>query len=242
MILRTSLTKLLVEKKAPVKGKINVKTNVTIKDIKLSKVKLGTKDQEVLNFTFEYQAGYEPKIAEISFGGELSFLESPEELKKLEAEWKKNKKVKKERMKKGQVAMEFIMTYGWAILVVLAAIAALAYFGVLSPDRFLPEKCQLPSGIACLDSKLSNSGGAVLVVQNSLGFDISNITVTVNGTGCSASSSSPASLNNGAQGTYTVSCSPTSGTRFSGDITFAYTNTDTSLTHSAAGELVKRVE
>lgn len=29
------------------------------------------------------------------------------------------------------------MTYGWAILVVLAAIAALAYFGVLSPDKFL---------------------------------------------------------------------------------------------------------
>ena len=44
--------------------------------------------------------------------------------------------------------MEFLMTYGWAILVVLAAIGALAYFGVLSPDRFLPEKCTLPSGVA----------------------------------------------------------------------------------------------
>ena len=42
-------------------------------------------------------------------------------------------------MKKGQAAMEFLMTYGWAILVVLAAIAALAYFGVLSPARFLPR-------------------------------------------------------------------------------------------------------
>ena len=27
--------------------------------------------------------------------------------------------------------MEFIMTYGWAIIVVLVAIAALTYFGVL---------------------------------------------------------------------------------------------------------------
>ena len=43
--------------------------------------------------------------------------------------------------KKGQAAMEFLMTYGWAILVVLVAIGALAYFGVLSPDRFLPERC-----------------------------------------------------------------------------------------------------
>ena len=45
-------------------------------------------------------------------------------------------------MRKGQAALEFLMTYGWAILVVLAAIAALAYFGVLSPDRFLPENLE----------------------------------------------------------------------------------------------------
>jgi uncharacterized protein (UPF0333 family) len=29
---------------------------------------------------------------------------------------------------RGQAAMEFLMTYGWAILVVLIAIGALAYF------------------------------------------------------------------------------------------------------------------
>jgi len=43
-------------------------------------------------------------------------------------------------MKKSQAAMEFLMTYGWAILVVLVAIAALAYFGVLSPEKFLPDR------------------------------------------------------------------------------------------------------
>lgn len=43
-------------------------------------------------------------------------------------------------MRKGQAAMEFLMTYGWAILIVLAAIGALAYCGILSPDRFLPER------------------------------------------------------------------------------------------------------
>ena len=35
--------------------------------------------------------------------------------------------------KKSQVAMEFLMTYGWAILVVLAAVAALAYFWSSKP-------------------------------------------------------------------------------------------------------------
>jgi len=46
--------------------------------------------------------------------------------------------------KKGQAAMEFLMTYGWAILIVLVAIAALYFMGVFSPP--ISEKClpQLP--------------------------------------------------------------------------------------------------
>ncbi|MBI5391980.1 hypothetical protein HZB00_03170, partial [Candidatus Woesearchaeota archaeon] len=58
-------------------------------------------------------------------------------------------------MKKGQAAMEFLMTYGWAILVVLVAIGALAYFGVLSPSRFLPRSCTIGPGFSCDDAKVS---------------------------------------------------------------------------------------
>lgn len=45
-------------------------------------------------------------------------------------------------MKKVQVAMEFFMAYGWAILVVLAAIGAFFYFNVLdidALDKFRPD-------------------------------------------------------------------------------------------------------
>lgn len=42
-------------------------------------------------------------------------------------------------MKRGQAAMEWLETYGWAILVVLAAIGALAYFGVLTPKGFATD-------------------------------------------------------------------------------------------------------
>ncbi|MDP6139346.1 MAG: hypothetical protein QGI89_04610 [Candidatus Woesearchaeota archaeon] len=59
------------------------------------------------------------------------------------------------KSKKSQAAMEFLMTYGWAILVVLVAIGALAYFGVMSPDKFLPAKCTLPAGVACVDLGLN---------------------------------------------------------------------------------------
>ena len=86
------------------------------------------------------------------------------------------------RNKKGQAAMEFLMTYGWAILVVLAAIAALAYFGVLSPDRFLPEQCTLPSGAACLDFTVGGNTSSpqfTLIIQNSAGFDMGSLAVNL---------------------------------------------------------------
>jgi hypothetical protein len=142
--------------------------------------------------------------------------------------------------KKGQAAMEFLMTYGWAILVVLAAIGALAYFGVLSPDRFLPEKCTLPAGIACLDFRYT--GTAIeMAIQNGAGFDMTGISVAVNGTGCDASDATTApTLTNGQQATYSVTCSPSSG-KFKGAVTFAYTNQETGMAHSKVGEVIVKI-
>lgn len=54
--------------------------------------------------------------------------------------------------RRAQAAMEFLMTYGWAILVVLIVIAALAYFGVLNPGRFQGDQCTVPAPFGCTDS------------------------------------------------------------------------------------------
>ncbi len=54
-------------------------------------------------------------------------------------------------MKKGQAAVEFLMTYGWAMLAVLVMIGALTYYGVLSPSAFLPERCEIVVGFTCAD-------------------------------------------------------------------------------------------
>ena len=36
-------------------------------------------------------------------------------------------------MRRGQTALEYLMTYGWALVVIVIVIAALYYFGVFSP-------------------------------------------------------------------------------------------------------------
>jgi hypothetical protein len=48
---------------------------------------------------------------------------------------KKNSKNTSDKMRKAQQTTEFLMTYGWAILIVLAAIGALLYFGVITPQK-----------------------------------------------------------------------------------------------------------
>lgn len=77
-------------------------------------------------------------------------------------------------MARGQVAMEYLVTYGWAILGLVVAIGALAYFGVLDPSMFIPERCSVPVEFGCEEFKLAppdNAPGtpeAHLILRNNL--------------------------------------------------------------------------
>lgn len=76
---------------------------------------------------------------------------------------------------KAQAALEYLVTYGWAFLVILAAIAALSYFGVLSPKNYMPEKCDFGQQLNCVDQYVDTSGAVVLRFKNDFG---ANITIT----------------------------------------------------------------
>ena len=143
--------------------------------------------------------------------------------------------------KKGQAALEFLMTYGWAILVVLVAVGALAYFGVLSPDKFLPAKCTMPAGLACTDHK-ATATSMVLRIQNSLGYDVT--VDAVKSAGCTALGSQ-GTLANGNAATYTLTCT-NSGSKYNGQANITYTviNPDgtTGIQHNGLGQVTTRIE
>ena len=166
------------------------------------------------------------------------------------------------KTQKSQAALEFLMTYGWAILVVLVAVGALAYFGVLSPDKFLPAKCTLTSGIACIDHRVLATGGAggvgrvTVRLTNSLGYDIDQICVKAGGTagvgsvgcgtypaGASCGASSTETLANGASKTYDIDCGTAlSGSKFNGQLNVSYRTTDSQISHNNVGQITTRIE
>ncbi len=161
--------------------------------------------------------------------------------------------------KRAQAAMEFLMTYGWAILVVLLAIGALAYFGVLSPQKLLPERTTFTAPIANLDNAVvsladnsieiafkNNKGVAITLpltgnVSPATGVECNNpvITGTYSGAPIVADTTQ---IPNG--GTFLLkwdcdpsSLNPTVGDKFKAELTVDYTNVETTQTITHTGSV-----
>ena len=142
--------------------------------------------------------------------------------------------------------MEFLMTYGWAILVVLAAIGALAYFGVLSPDRFLPDKCTATPPFSCTQFKVTNNN-VTIAITNSAGVDMSSMTIALVGndgvTSCGPADTATAVQNGNAKiVSFTTTCPATTGLRWKGNFNITYTKTGDSLSHISSGSIQARAE
>ena len=152
----------------------------------------------------------------------------------------KKSRASRERLfnsRSGQAAMEFLMTYGWAILVVLAAIAALAYFGVLSPAKLLPEKCVIEAGITCDGHKVEPTKITLVLTNSVEGRPLMINSIAV---GVCSSSNLNITMSGGEQKTFTVGGSCDNGApkdRFRGEIVIGYTEKNTNLTKTMLGNL-----
>ncbi len=70
--------------------------------------------------------------------------------------------------KKAQSAMEYLMTYGWAILIIAIVLAALFSLGVFSSSSFLGTTCVASSGYLC-QSPLLHAGSLTFTFGQSTG-------------------------------------------------------------------------
>lgn len=85
-----NLTKISVERKEVISGKIDIKSRIDVTDIRKENVDLAPgKDAASINFLFEIL--YEPGFAKLDFRGNVLFLEDPKKIKDLVKDWKKKK-------------------------------------------------------------------------------------------------------------------------------------------------------
>lgn len=85
----------------------------------------------------------------------------------------------KEKGKKGQAAMEYLITYGWA-LVIIVVIMAVLYSTIFKPEFYIAEACNMAPGLECNPQTMQLKGvdspdkGAYLLLNltNLMTYDI----------------------------------------------------------------------
>jgi len=155
------------------------------------------------------------------------------------------------------------MTYGWALIVVLIVIAALAFFGLLDPNRFLPEKCEIAPGVTCRDFNLirnseSENGTITLLINNGIGQSMNSVMINVTscenlGSNSCGSSGQPGDdsctivdlIEEGNTAVFLINCSgTTASSKFRSDLTVNYSVSleGTAVSHVKTGYISVMVE
>jgi hypothetical protein len=115
-------------------------------------------------------------------------------------------------MRRAQAALEFLTTYGWAFIVILVMIGALAYFGVLSPSKVLPAKCIVEAGWDCKDYVIHEGDFSINLVNKKgeamKNVGIINITSDSDQVPITLATCSITPVNVPADDAFVISCTP----------------------------------
>jgi len=152
--------------------------------------------------------------------------------------------------RKGQAAMEFLMTYGWAILAAIIAIAVLAYFGVFNPGRYTSEMCQVSAPFTCDDNSIARAAGVDIILRNGGDEDFTVTNITVSNCNDVPLLLTAVPIASGKTATVTAACTDATGvahnlgvgTAFRGniDITYHKTNVAGARELTATGSITRK--
>ena len=89
-------------------------------------------------------------------------------------------------MRKGQAALEYLLTYGWAILIVIIVGASLYALGVFTPGQWTGKRQTGFAQFRVEDFKLDTNGVLTIIFQNQIGkaVELTDIKATYKGIEC----------------------------------------------------------
>ena len=148
--------------------------------------------------------------------------------------------------KKGQAGLDFLMTYGWALLIIVLIIAALFALGIFDIGSFVGSRTSGFSEIGIAGWTLDETGNFDVMFENHAGKGITITDVNVTYKTEVLSYSTPVQLGNGERsGTITLGTftSPdNTGTSYTLSVNIAYTDDETVFDYSDSGTLTGTVQ
>jgi uncharacterized protein (UPF0333 family) len=81
--------------------------------------------------------------------------------------------------RRGQAAIEFLLTYGWAILGALIVIGALSYFGIFNTQKYVKDVCYFGDQMTCEDYIAHKDATIGLQLRNNFGVPITISAMTI---------------------------------------------------------------
>ncbi|HIH20406.1 TPA: hypothetical protein HA244_04015 [Candidatus Micrarchaeota archaeon] len=133
--------------------------------------------------------------------------------------------------KKGQAALEYLVTYGWAILAIVIVAAILWYFGIFNPSKYAGSKQSGGFATATVIDYTTTGANTVNIrFGNSAGTSITSVVATIDGIATACATSVAANAQ------YT--CTLANATFVTGDelpVVLNYTSGLSGLPHSETG-------
>ncbi len=151
------------------------------------------------------------------------------------------------KAKKGQAALDFLMTYGWAIALIVIIAAVLFALGIFDVNAFVGNKAVGFSQIAVKGWGLSTAGTFTIKLSNQAGVPVSidnvsivigNTTATLNGLPVSLTTGADSAILSTGAGAFG---NQTSGNSYTAKVTIAYTDTNANFPYTTSGTLTGKV-
>ncbi len=149
--------------------------------------------------------------------------------------------------RKAQAALEYLVSYGWMLLIIAIVLAVLYSLGVFNSSLFTPNTCVMPGSFSCQSAVLASNG----LLQVSIVQNLQN-PINVTAAACDSNQSlihqrtytTPVYIAPGQNVSFSVTCwqgtaafSESSGTLYSGYILLSYTDLATGFNSVAVGTL-----
>ncbi len=147
-------------------------------------------------------------------------------------------------MRRGQSALEYLMTYGWVIIIILIAGGALYAMGILNPSTYTQKSCVGLDQLEYREHAFMDNGDFIIKIANGAGAKVNINRTRVVIEGETETDSTDYAIDAGKSEIITVSgfSGFDEGERYIATVKFQFSTIDGIVDHEEIGECTGEVE